>query len=311
MNMHGRIFHNKFIPVSTPEFIQMDITNKCNLKCIYCNVQGDYNLEKGNMDISIAEQFFKELKHIGWNIAVREFRPFINGDALMLSSNELNEFLLLGKKYLDRSKNVLYTNGADSSKSRMFLTPLLDEIHITCSASMPETYRKIHGVSLLNEVIETYNMLINNGKDTYIHFIYNKYNENELDDWKKIFNKAKLMISPLHYSDEQTTSYRIFDASNMKKGYEIGNTASPKKLYFFHPCNCWNNLSISWKGEYMQCPDVHYKYNYGRVGEISIKQAWKNRLDDRLKSNGCKDCNLKRDNYEWRTYISSKWVKMF
>lgn len=310
MNL-SKLFHNRFLPISYPEYIQMDITNKCNIKCIYCNVQGDYNLEKGEMDISIAETFFKELRDIGWNKIIREFRPFMNGDALMMSTDKFNDFLSLGRKYLRNTKNVVYSNGANSSKARMFLTSLLDEIHLTVSASTPETYRKIHGVPLFNEVIETYKMLVENNKDVYIHFIYNKFNENELNDWKKIFNKAKLNISPLHYADEQLTSLKILDKDNIEKGYELGTTANPNKLYFWHLCNCWNNLAISYKGEYLQCPDVHYKYNYGKVGETPIKTAWFNRTDNRLRCEGCKNCNLINKNHKVISYITSKWVKMF
>lgn len=289
----------------------MDLTNRCNLKCIYCNVQGDYNLEKGDMKLSIAETFFKELRDIRWNKTIREYRPFVNGDPLMLSSDKFNSFLSLGRKYLYKSKNTIYSNGANSSKARMFLTPLLDEVHLTVSASTPITYEKIHGKPLFNEVLETYNMLIDNDKPTYIHFIYNKYNENDLDNWKRMFSKANLMISPIHYSDNETESLKVLDDKTIKKSYEISNTNNPEILYFWHPCNCYNNLSISWMGEYLQCPNVHYKYNYGLVGETPIKEYWNNRADDKLQCDGCKNCNLKNKRLNMVTYVTSKWVKLF
>lgn len=309
----SKIFHNRFLPISLPEYIQMDITNRCNIKCIYCNVQGSYNYAKGDMDITIAEIFFKELRDIKWNKIIREYRPFMNGDSLMLSSDAFYEFLKLGRKYLPYSKNVLYSNGANSNKSSMFLTSLLDEVHFTVSASTPKTYEKIHGLPLFNEVIKTFNMIMDskNHPEIYVHFIYNKYNENELYNWREIFNGAKLMVSPLHYTDEQQTSLDILDMKNMEIGYKIGTTANGNKLYFWHPCNCWNNLSISYKGEYLQCPDVHYKYNYGKVGEISIKNAWVKRVKDGLKCSGCNSCNLKNKNQEVLSYITEKWMDLF
>jgi MoaA/NifB/PqqE/SkfB family radical SAM enzyme len=310
LNPH-KLLHNRFLPVSSPEYIQLDVTNKCNIKCIYCNVQGEYNLEKGDMKLSIAESLFKELRDIGWNKVIREFRPFMNGDPLMMSTDKLNGFLSLGRKYLGSAKNVIYTNGANSSKSRMFLTPLLDEVHLTVSASTPDTYTKIHGVSLFYEVLKTYRMLIKNNKKTFVHFIYNKLNEDELDEWRIIFKDAIQNISPLHYSDNQPNSLKILDNENITKGYEIGTTANPDILYFWHPCNCWNSLSISYKGEYMQCPDSHYKYNYGIVGEIPLKKAWMDRADNKLKCDACINCNLKNKRQKMISYITSKWVKLF
>jgi hypothetical protein len=265
------------------------------------------------MNPVIAEDFFKELKHIGWNKAVREFRPFMNGDCLTMTNDELDAFLVLGRKYLPNAKNVMYSNGADSLKSDMFLNPLLDEIHFTVSASTSEMYRRIHGADKFNEVIRTFDMLINSwvSDKVYVHFIYNKLNEHELIGWKRLFGRAKLNISPLHYTDEQTTSLKILDKENMDKGYELGTTANPRILYFWHPCNCWSNMAISWKGEYIQCPDVHYKYNYGKVGEISIKDAWKNRANDMLNCKGCDSCNLKNSNQKIVSDVTRKWLKLF
>lgn len=307
----NKLLHNRFLPISSPEYIQLDTNNTCNLKCIYCNVQGEYNLEKGNMKLSIAENFFKELKDIGWNKTIREFRPFVNGDPIMLSPNTFNNFLSLGRKYLNGSKNTIYTNGANSSKAKMFLTPLLDIIHLTISASSPETYEKIHGVPLFDEALKTYNMLIDSDKTIYVHFVYNVLNEKDLDNWKKIFSKANLMISPLHYTDEEINSLNVLDSKSLNRSYEIGTTNNAEILYFWHPCNCYNNMCVSWMGEYMQCPNLHYKYNYGLVGETPIKTYWKNRANDKLNCKGCRNCNLKNKRVNMLTYITSKWVKMF
>jgi hypothetical protein len=265
------------------------------------------------MNPVIAEDFFKELKSIGWDKAVREFRPFMNGDSLTMTGDELDAFLVLGRKYLPNARNVIYSNGADSLKAVMFLNSLLDEIHFTVSASTSETYKRIHGADRFNDVIRTFDMLINSwvSDKIYVHFIYNKLNEHELNEWRILFGRAKLHISPLHYTDEQTTSLKILDKENMVRGYELGSTANPRILYFWHPCNCYNNLAISWKGEFMQCPDVHYKYNYGKVGEVSIKEAWRKRADDMLNCEGCNSCNLKNRNQKFVSGVTRKWLQLF
>jgi hypothetical protein len=226
------------------------------------------------------------------------------------SIERFDYFIDLGFRYLPYARIIILTNGADSRKADRFLNPLIDELHISVSASTDETYAKIHSLPLFKEVMDTYYHIMNEPDRplVYIHFIYNYDNVNDLEKWKEIFSSADgLFISPMHYSDIQIASLELSKLIDMETVYKIGNTCNVKKLSPWMGCNLWNNLAISSYGEYLECCDVSPEYNYGKVGEISIKEMWKRRLYDGLECKGCNNCNLRKDNYKIIMNITKKW----
>lgn len=66
----------------------------------------------------------------------------------------------------------------------------------------------------------------------------------------------------------------------------------------FRPCPCFGSLQIGVNGEIMHCCDADYQFNYGKIGDISLKDAWTKKLIVGLNSEACYGCNLKDLNWK-------------
>jgi len=71
------------------------------------------------------------------------------------------------------------------------------------------------------------------------------------------------------------------------------------------PCQCWDIMGISWQGHILQCVDYPSKYNYGKVGEVDLAEAWLERNRNQMDNLCCRDCNVKTKNYRelFKKYI--------
>ncbi|MFA5365338.1 MAG: radical SAM protein, partial [Candidatus Bathyarchaeia archaeon] len=126
--------------VNCPESVQLDTQTRCNLDCVYCNVQKRSSNPKGTMPIETIRyitEYFKGSKL--WCIA-----PFMNGDPLL--EERLPQILdLIGGS---GQEAVLDTNGTFTKNLEMLIHPSLKLVRFTISASTPQTYEKVHGKPL-------------------------------------------------------------------------------------------------------------------------------------------------------------------
>jgi hypothetical protein len=243
------------------------------------------------MPLETVEAILKESAPIK---TIYDIRPYVNGDPL--AEPRLHEILQLCKKYHPTKPTILYTNGADYTHIERILDPLLDELHISCSAATPETYKRIHGQDRFLDVQLTYEEALDSHLDLYMHFIMCEQNRHELKQWRQIFSQAKQNVCKIHENEEQAASHGKYTENvpetTMNSQYFVLNNA----------CNCWNNLSIGVHGEIMQCPDADYKWNHGIYPETSLLEGWKRRIRSGLTYSVCQHCNLK--SIHWRRRVA-------
>ena len=112
--------------VNSPESVQLDTQNKCNLDCVYCNVQKRFHNPKGEMPlktIKLITEYFTGYDL--WCIA-----PFMNGDPLL--EERLPTILDL---ISDSGQSaVLDTNGTFTKNLGMLIHPSLKLVRFTISA---------------------------------------------------------------------------------------------------------------------------------------------------------------------------------
>jgi len=294
-----------------PDDIQIDTHNFCNLECEYCNVKtsGCYRLPRGKMKTELFEALLKELgKKLYWSVAL-----FMNGEPLL--DDRLPVMCDMVKQYTD-TMCIFDTNGTLWEKKHFLVHPNLKLVRFTISAATPETYETVHGKPYFHRAMATVHWFMRNKLPTqniHLHFIVTPHNVHEIEKWIKLFPGVRRTVFPVHRVPlfqknseacvtNQLSKPFFVDANNMRANLWVPNNQMMK----YYPCPCWGILGVGWNGEIMQCCDMPYKYNYGKVGEISVFDAWQERLKNKMDNDCCRDCKLKFPH--WKKMLD-KYVK--
>jgi MoaA/NifB/PqqE/SkfB family radical SAM enzyme len=290
-----KLLHRKPIWTEHPSVMQFDRQNICNQKCIYCNPRGTFIKEHGQLPLETVEAVLKYVHDHHWFI--NRVSPFMSGEPLM--DRLLSETMALIKKWTN-ARCSIYTNGTVTENRDVLLDANLDMINFTVSAATPETYRKVHGCDLFQEVtknIDWFSKHRRMNQRIRIVFVLCKENFHELKDWKQMFKQFDQMIRPVHDADDVKPQSKL--AEGDIQFTEFHNKSSrriyPKDFRYEldAPCPAWDSLSISYRGEVMHCMDLPYELNYGKVGEVDIGEVWKKRLKTGLTTDGCNKCKMK------------------
>jgi len=299
-----------------PTTIQLDTHNYCNLKCEYCNVQGSFNLPHGKMPLETIEyvlKYFGERKTKLWCVA-----PFMNGEPLL--DDRLPQIMDLANQYC-KTSCVIDTNGTISKNKRFLLHPNLRLARFTISAATPETYEKVHGKPFINRALSTFSWFLTHkrhNQTAWLHFIATKHNIHELQLWINNFEGVGRTVFPIHRGIFQNNSrqvalkeFRSFLKDSLPgEPFMINEknkvqSVRPWRDDKFGVCQCWGILGIGWNGEIMQCVDFPYRYNYGKVGEVDLLEAWQERLQNKMDNPCCNSCSVRFPN--WKK-LMDRWV---
>lgn len=288
-----------------PETIQLDTHNFCNLDCTFCNVQHSFNLSKGTMPSKTIEYV---LKYFG----KRDFfaiAPFLNGEPML--EKRLPQIIDMAKNYCN-TQCIIDTNGTVYKNRHLLVHSNLWKVRFTISAAVPETYELVHGKPLFREACRTLYWFLakkHPNQVAWLHFIATKDNIHEVDRWIKRFRGVGRTIFPVHRGKHKINSEQV-QTGELTKPFVV--TADNQRLALrptseaeTNPCPCWGIMAIGWDGEIMQCTDFPYKYNYGKVGEVDLLEAWQERLKNKMDNPCCRSCSIRFPN--WKKVLG-KWV---
>jgi MoaA/NifB/PqqE/SkfB family radical SAM enzyme len=221
----------------------------------------------------------------------------MNGEPLL--DKRLPSLISTAKKYTG-TQSVIDTNGAATQNRDMLLHPDLKLVRFTISAASKETYRKVHGKDLFEEAVNNFFWFNKNkhpSQTAWLHFITTSQNEHEVDRWLKMFEGYGRTVFPVHVSPLQQNSIKSKSAGWQPRPYAVladgRKTTSKPVANSVYPCPCWSIMGISWRGEILQCCDYPYKYNYGKVGEVDLDEAWRERNRVGFDNDCCRSCSLK------------------
>lgn len=240
--------------------------------------------------VQVLKETGKHLDHV---------HLFLNNDPLF--ENRLPQFTALTKKYT-KAKTVIYTNGTNYNTRHLLTDKNLDKVHFTISAATPETYLQVHRKPLYHQAIKTYNWFLKhkrNNQQVYVHFVITPQNIEELPQWRRLFVNAQQIVSSLHDGYMQYASKELLKTVDIKSLIDKSTFKGEVNNKF--PCSCWNNLSISSRGEYLQCCTSPYHVNYGKIGEIHTLDAWAKRNRNMMENPTCQQCMLKQR--EWKAIL--------
>lgn len=288
--------------VDYPTTLQLDTQNYCNLECIYCNPQGAFEIEHGQMSLDMIEyilHYFHDRR-----IKLDVFAPWLNGDPLL--EKRLPEICLLSKKYQPKARIEVFTNGVEYENRELLVDKNIDVVRFTISAVTREKYKLMHGKDNLLDVLKTIKYVT---KEKYpnqkiiLNYILTGHNIDQLSDWKNKFSDYTQDIRPLHMGLHRKTSKKV--QNDMFLSWDDSIIISQKKALIAgrhtenRPCGCWHNLSITWDGKMLQCPDVSPKESViGEIGEDDILTVWRERFKTGINQPICLACNQRMPHWE-------------
>lgn len=293
--------------VKYPETIQFDTHNFCDLDCQYCNPQHSFNLPKGEMPISLIEII---LEYFSGKRLLFSIAPFMNGEPML--DARLPQICSMADFYC-HTQCLIDTNGTIYANKENLVHPNLKLVRFTISAITPETYEKVHGKPFFNRAMATLDWFLHNklpSQQAWLHFICCKDNEHEVEKWSYHFRGIGQTIFPVHRSPDLQKDSEIAKGSQIKEPYFVDPKGNKRRLHDpknkLKPCPNFDILAISWDGRILQCCDYPYEYNYGKVGETDILEAWQERNRNKMDNACCNSCSLKFP--EWKA-ILDRWIK--
>ena len=132
----------------TIKSLRISITNRCNLKCIYCHREGETRHKNNEMSVDTIANIVKASKKFGVNKV-----KFSGGEPLM--RNDLEKII----KALPELKDISATTNGTSLAQRAhdLARSGLNRINISLPSLSPEKYRKVTGgdVNVVFDGIDT------------------------------------------------------------------------------------------------------------------------------------------------------------
>lgn len=237
-----------------PVAVTVDLSNRCNLKCPYCNAKKVF----GNTDMSpewmlTLPMFLKE-----WGVKAVTVagggEPLMNKDAAMFFYSCKNSKLPV----------ALLTNGTRLDFFRDCIRDTCDWIGVSVDAGTPETYAKIKSVpqDTFDKVMSNISMLTYDGVDVTYKFLITADNINDI--YKAVFCAKRTGCRQIHirpmgrtwfddtkgYFTEGDVEHALGEINRARKDYEtdrfkiygvthkFGNDWGVENDF----CECWASL---------------------------------------------------------------------
>lgn len=297
--------------VDCPQDVQIDTLNYCSSKCEFCNVKegGAFDIPRGRM----SNEMLKYIIDYWANYPPMKYIcPYVNGDPIL--EDRLKWICDYSKS---KGKKVVVDTSGNVYKNRDYLLhPNLTLLRFSLSAITRETYNKVQGVDRFGEALNTFHYVTENAypsQQIELHFMVTKNNEHEIDEWIKYFKGYKRKIFPLHnMPDIQLDSEKalpsnskwIQDTSTLERWkatrplFIYPNERSERQVMPKYKTCQGMAYAVMWDGTILHCTDAPPKYNYGKIPEVDMLEAWTLRNRARLENPACIACNARRPDWE-------------
>lgn len=241
-----------------PLFIDMEVTSACNLKCHFCatTFRGKA-IKKGNMPFDVVKKIIDE----GRDNNLYGVKFNIRGEPLL--HPEIHEFVKYAKKaglidvYFNTNAMLLTNDIANN-----LIDSGLDRISVSFEGYTKKRYESHRIGADFQTVINNIENLQNLKRRLKVTHPKIRIQTVMLPDIKPIFNKYK------EFWSGRVDEVAFLDYQDMKA----------KKRDIEYPWACpqiWQRMAIWWDGTILPCNhDDDGLLALGRVGEVSIKDAW-------------------------------------
>lgn len=267
-------------PWGMPTILQVEPTNRCNLRCTGCPVSMGMNRLTGDMELSRFKKIVDELRHYLLLMMFWDWgEPFLHPEAYEMI------------KYARSSgiRVMSSTNGHTFCKSdpaRMVVESGLDVLVFSVDGITQETYQRYRNLGNLEQVLEGIRNIVaekrrQNSKTPLLNFrfILMKHNEKEVPRLKEFARTlgvdALTFRKFAQWAEIEEKDFVIDDAKYKMPVLSSKNLSEVQAAK--NPCkNLWNCPTIHCNGTVCSCfMDSNEDYPLGQFGTKTFKEIWR------------------------------------
>ncbi len=193
-------------PMRTPRTVDISVTNRCNLKCLYCFHFTSAGDVPEDLPKSEWLQFFDELGQCGvMRLIMGGGEPFIRKDLKDLIDGVVR----------NRMRFTLLTNGtmvSDDMARHIASTGRCDMVQVSLDGASPETHDYCRGDGNFERAMRGIGHLLKNKVPVSVRVTIHKGNVNDLD------NVAKLLLEELKLPSFSTNSASYLGLCRQNEG---------------------------------------------------------------------------------------------
>ena len=299
----------------TPKNIQIEISNRCNLKCPMCpRGQGKAMREKNDIDINFFKDIIEELQEYDPKIQLWNYgEPFFHKQISTL-------IRIIPKKFSDCS---ISTNGhfMTNELAKSIISSGITEVIFAIDGITEETYKKYRVNGSLETVLQNLKMFtdINTNKNikVSVQFIAFKHNLHEiplLGDFFAPYNVNNIkvksaMLMTLNKKEDFKIAKKYLSFQYEGERYEINNSIVIPKGTFSNYCPVIeNSFVITTDQKILPCC-----WDYEGEYEIKNKNDWikiKNLINSDNFPEMCNKCPIRYNHtfsWDWDKVPSIKY----
>lgn len=174
------------------DYLKISLTNKCDLRCVYC-VEEDTDLSSKNTSGFLGLEDYKFIIKSMAKLGIKTIE--FTGQESLLDFN-LSELVYYAKNECNIEKVILTTNGIAFYKYAQDLKNAgLDQVNIGINSLKEYKYNWITRGGSLCDVLKSFNTAINLGIETYVDtLIINKFNDDEIYDFIELANNFPITL---------------------------------------------------------------------------------------------------------------------
>ena len=280
-----------------PVFIQIEPTNRCDLKCPLC-LTGNSRLKRSKGDMGF-ESFKKILDELGDTAAYLVLynlgEPLLNKDI----------FKMIGYAKEKRIYVRLSTNGYfnDMSVIKGLVKARLDELVVSLDCPDKESFLSYKGIDGFDTVKNNIKEIIKergkkNTPFVSVQLLAMRQTENRVADFKKIaagLGADRVMIKPVRVNfpgGHSSRQYLPLKARYIREAYKGKRKANCLRL--------WVSAGFLWDGSVVPCCfDMEGEQSFGNIRESAFKTIWNSQKYASFRSRSlhnphaiCRECSL-------------------
>jgi radical SAM protein with 4Fe4S-binding SPASM domain len=257
----------------TPPTIYIELTNRCNLKCIMCD-RDSMTREQGQMDMALFRQIIDNASRIRVpEVKLNRFgEPFLNPS--------LVEMVKYAKaKGIPR---VYFTTNATlmtEEKAKAIVEAGLDAITCSVDGATAETYQKVRGIPHFEKITRNVERLAEikaslgrSNPVIVLNTILMKETEPEI---LSVFRRWEGIVDRVN----------VIPVASYGKVESLSSAPPDSAACSFRACDhLFDRLMVFWDGRVtVCCGDINGALEIGRFPEQSLEQLWKNERMTRLR----------------------------
>lgn len=307
MAVETSIYFKPEHPWGWPTHLQIEPTNRCNLRCALCPVTAGMDRPAGYMDLNLYKRIIDEIGEYVFLILLWDWgEPFLNPSIYEMISYAKQK----GIKLVSSTNGHLFTKREEAEK---LVLSGLDSIIFAVDGISQETYEPYRQGGSLESVLKGVRMVVAqkqalHSKTPFVNFrfIVMKHNEHEIPKLKELARSLEVdaltlkTLNPVNqdpYSENpsERRMHNEFLPEDLRyRRFKYDSTGQHVIRLRRNPCKqLWNHPVIHWNGTVCMCTyDPKEKYVLGDLNRQSCKEIW----------NGLPYRNLRRQfRRDWET----------